>query len=259
MYWVGRTPEGNDSLMRVDIDEAGVPAGTPQIVQTFLGNFIGDFSIARDGTSVLWLFRGLGEPVVGRCAVTGSGPAFDPVDLRRCAVQLASPFERWPNRVSSVRRRSAPTAWVIDEDGKNREALTVGLQFGVWGPQWSPDSTRLLVIMGGLNRKPTFEWLDIGDAPVIADGHVSRGGAEPASLARRPRDRVSRDRRGRCPQHLDTTARRRCAQTGDVRYGSDVVSDLVAGWTIDRRRNQARRSTPTSASCRETGDRWSPS
>ena len=51
VYWMGRTSEGNDSLMRVDIDAAR-RAGryTADRFRQFAGTSLADFSIARDGT-----------------------------------------------------------------------------------------------------------------------------------------------------------------------------------------------------------------
>ena len=57
VFWVGRTMEGNDTLVRAAITADGVPIGEPQTIKTFTGTFVGDFSIARDGTSVFWFYQ----------------------------------------------------------------------------------------------------------------------------------------------------------------------------------------------------------
>ena len=161
--------------MRVDIDAAGVPAGKPQIVQTFLGNFIGDFSIARDGTSVLWLFRGLAN--LWSVDVPSKGMAPRSIPLTSDDVRYSQPRHSSDGRIAfhQFAVGQPPTTWVIDEDGKSRDALTAGQKFGVWGPQWSPGNTRLLVIIGGPNRKPEFGWLDTATRQLSPTGMSAEG------------------------------------------------------------------------------------
>jgi Tol biopolymer transport system component len=54
-----------------------------------------------------------------------------------------------------------PAVWVMNEDGSNRESLTVGLNAAVLAPQWSPDAARLFVQVADPSRKFSFAWLDI--------------------------------------------------------------------------------------------------
>jgi Tol biopolymer transport system component/DNA-binding winged helix-turn-helix (wHTH) protein len=160
VYWVGRTLEGNDVLMRVPIDERGGPAATPETVQQFPGNFVGGFSIARDGTSVLWLFRGAAN--LWSVEVPARGAPATPIALTSDDVRNTHPRHSPDGRIAfhQLAVGQPPTVWLIDEDGRNRASLTVGLRVGVWGPQWHPDNKRLLVIVAGLDRKPSFAWLD---------------------------------------------------------------------------------------------------
>lgn len=160
VYWVGRTLEGNDVLMRAAIDERGGPASTPEHVQQFPGTFIGGFSIARDGTSVLSLFQGSAN--LWSVDVPARGAPAPPVPLTFDDVRNTHPRHSRDGRIvfHQLAVGQPPTTWLIDEDGKNRESLTVGLRVGVWGPQWHPDNQRVLVTVAGLDRKPWFAWLD---------------------------------------------------------------------------------------------------
>ena len=162
VYWIGRSPEGNDTLMRVGIDERGVPAGQAEEVQQFAGNFVGGFSIARNGTAVLWLFRGSANLWAVDVPPPGAKPA-PPVALTSDDVRNSYPSHSRDGRVAFQQYAPGqpPTVWVIDEDGRNREALTVGLSTGVWGPQWSPDAKRLFVAVAARGQKASFAWLDI--------------------------------------------------------------------------------------------------
>jgi Tol biopolymer transport system component/DNA-binding winged helix-turn-helix (wHTH) protein len=162
VYWISRTLEGNDALMRVDIDAAGVPAGTPNMIQQFAGTFVGGFSIARNGRAVLSLFRGSANLWAVDVAANGAA-ASAPTALTADDVRNSYPHHSLEGRVAfhQIAPGQPPTSWLIDDDGKNREALTVGLSVGVWGPEWSPDSKRLFVTTAARDRKFSFAWLDI--------------------------------------------------------------------------------------------------
>jgi Tol biopolymer transport system component/DNA-binding winged helix-turn-helix (wHTH) protein len=162
VYWIGRTPEGNDTLMRASIDERGASTGPPKVIEQFAGNFVGRFSIARDGTAVLSLFRAASNLwAVEISADPGALPA--PVALTANDVRNSYPSQSSAGRIAfhQFAAGQPPTAWVIDEDGKNREALTAGLSAGVWGPQWAPDGKRLFVTTATRGQKGSFAWLDV--------------------------------------------------------------------------------------------------
>jgi Tol biopolymer transport system component/DNA-binding winged helix-turn-helix (wHTH) protein len=161
VYWIGRTPEGNDVLMRAAIDDAGALSGATETMQQFTGNFVGGFSTARDGTSVLWLFRGLAN--LWAVDVPAAGAPAPPVPLTSDDVRYSQPRHSRDGRVAfhQITIGQPPTVWVMDEDGKQRESLTVGLPYGVWGPQWFPGDTRMFVTLAGLERKPSFASLDV--------------------------------------------------------------------------------------------------
>ena len=180
VYWIGRTPEGNDTLMRVGIDDRGVPTDKGGEVQQLAGNFVGGFSIARDGTAVLWLFRGAGNIWAVDVPVAG-GRLVPPVALTADDVRNSYPSHSRDGRIAFQQYAPGqpPTVWVMDEDGKNREALTVGLSVGVWGPQWTPDGKRLFVSTGARDEKTGFAWLDVAtkqltQIPVSSDGVLSQ-------------------------------------------------------------------------------------
>ena len=140
---LGGRREGNDTLMRVGIDEHGAPTGTPEAIQQFAGNFVGGFSIARNGTAVLWLFRGSANLWTVDVAADGEQGA-PPVrfDRRRRTQHLSKSFAGWTHRISSVRLGSAANG-LGDERGWHKPpGADRGLSFGVWAPQWSPDSKR---------------------------------------------------------------------------------------------------------------------
>jgi Tol biopolymer transport system component/DNA-binding winged helix-turn-helix (wHTH) protein len=160
VYWVGRTPEGNDVLMRAPIDDRGALTGPPQALQQFAGNFVGGFSIARDGTTVLSLFRGLAN--LWAVDVPATGKPAPPVPLTSDEVRNSQARHSADGRIAfhQFTIGGPPTVWVMNEDGKERSSLTVGLPYGVWGPQWLPDGARLLVVIASPARKPAFALLD---------------------------------------------------------------------------------------------------
>ena len=177
VYWIGRTIEGNDALMRVAIDERGRPVEAAQAVQTFPGTFIGDFSIARDGTTVLSLFRGLAN--LWAVDVLQQGTAL-PVAITNDDVRNTQPRHFRDGRIvfNQYAVGQRPSAWVMKEDGTNRESLSVGLDVAILAPQWAPDGSRLFVQLGDYNRKLSFGWLNLATRQVTpvdisADGALN--------------------------------------------------------------------------------------
>jgi Tol biopolymer transport system component/DNA-binding winged helix-turn-helix (wHTH) protein len=174
VYWIGRTPEGsNDTLMRVAVDERGAPAGVPDTIESFPGSFAGGFSIARDSTAVLWLFRASAN-LWSVAVPQGDAAPSPPTALTFDDVRNTYPSHSSDGRITfhQFAVGQPPTTWVMSEDGGNRELLTVGLNFGVWGPQWPPGNTRLFVTTSAPDRKPAFAWLDLATRQIsqIAPG-----------------------------------------------------------------------------------------
>jgi Tol biopolymer transport system component len=177
VYWIGRTIEGNDMLQRVAVDEHGHPAGEPETLQTFPGSFIGDFSVARDGTAVLWLFQALANLWVVNVQPHGIGR---PVPITADDVRNTQPRHSRDGRIAfnqyAVGQRA--TVWVMNEDGSNRAPLAVGPNVAVLAPQWAPDATRIFTLLADLNRKFSYAWLDVATSrltpiPITADGALS--------------------------------------------------------------------------------------
>jgi Tol biopolymer transport system component len=178
VYWAGRTPEGNDALMRIAIDDAGRRTGTPETVLPFIGNFVGGLSIARNGTAVMSLYRAVANLWSVSVAPTGAQqPAvqltFD--DVRNTAPRF-SPDGHVAFHQQAVGQPN--TTWVMDADGQNRQALTVGLAESVWGPQWAPDGRRLFVIVVAKGGATSFAWIDtvtrqMTPIPLPVDGALS--------------------------------------------------------------------------------------
>ncbi|HET9467927.1 MAG TPA: winged helix-turn-helix domain-containing protein [Vicinamibacterales bacterium] len=174
VYWIGRTIEGNDALMRVEIDERGRPVESAQAVQTFPGTFIGDFSVARDGTAVLWLYRALAN--LWSVDVPQQGTA-QPVPITSDDVRNTQPRHFRDGRIvfNQYAVGQRPSAWVMKEDGTNRESLTVGLDVAVLGPQWAPDGSRVFAHLADFNRKLAFGWLDLATRQITRAGISAEG------------------------------------------------------------------------------------
>ena len=161
VYLIGRTPEGNDVLMRASIDNRGALTAAPQAMQQFTGNFVGGFSLARDGTMAFSLFRALTN--LWAVDVPASGKRVPPVPLTSDDVRYSQPRHSSDGRIAfhQLTVGQPPTIWVMDEDGGQRNALTVGLPYGAWGPQWFGDNARVFVTLASARRKPAFASLDV--------------------------------------------------------------------------------------------------
>jgi Tol biopolymer transport system component len=173
VYWVGRTVEGNDALMRVGVGGDGVPSGTPQMVQTFTGNYVGDFSVARDGTSVLWLFRAQANLW---SVETLPHVVATPVPVTADDVRNTQPRHSSDGRIAfnQYAAGQSPSVWIMHENGSNRESLTVGLNVAVLAPQWMPDGKRVFAQIADHSRKMSFGWLDVDSrqlTPLAISGH----------------------------------------------------------------------------------------
>jgi len=160
VYWTGRTTEGNDALMRIGVDGNGAPVGTPEVVLPFTGSFLGGLSIARDGTAVIALHQATAN--LWAVDVPGNGTPLPPVPLTHDEVRNTAPRYSQSGRLAFHQQAAGQrnTTWLIDDDGKNREPLTVGLSVSVWGPQWAPDGKRVFVVVTDAARKFSYAWLD---------------------------------------------------------------------------------------------------
>lgn len=167
VYWVDRTPEGNDALMRVAIDERGAAVGAPDAVFPFTGSFVGGLSISRNGMAVLSLFQATAN--LWAVGVPGDGPPAPPVQLTfddaRDTLPRYSPGGRVAFHQQAMGRMN--TAWLLDGDGKGPQPLTTGMPVSVWGPQWAPDDRRLFVMVTTEKRELSYAWLDTATRQLI--------------------------------------------------------------------------------------------
>ena len=178
VYWIARTVEGNDALMRVGVDDRGYPSGSPQTLQTFAGNFIGDFSVARDGTTVLSLFRGFAN----LWAVDVAADRIQrPVPITADEVRNTQPRHSRDGRIvfNQYAGGRPPSVWMMSEDGSDRELLTGGLKTAVLSPQWAPNGARLFTQVADFNRKLSFAWLDIATRQLTTAGASADGVLSP--------------------------------------------------------------------------------
>ncbi len=171
VYWIGQAAEGGaDTLMRVAIDERGAPVGKPALSQSFPASQAGNFSIARDGAAVVWLYRSAANLWSVDVPAGNARPA-PPTALTSDDVRNTFPSHSTEGRIAYHQQAAGhpPTTWLIDEDGKNIELVTVGLKFGVWGPQWRPDNKGLFVVTAGIDNRPiSFAWLDPATRQLLA-------------------------------------------------------------------------------------------
>ncbi|HEY0284155.1 MAG TPA: winged helix-turn-helix domain-containing protein [Vicinamibacterales bacterium] len=178
VYWIGRTPEGNDALMRRAIDPSGAPAGVAENVLTVPGNLLGGFSIASDGTAVLLMARATAN--LFAIEVPQKGLAGNPIQLTSEEARLTQPHHSRNGRIvfNQLAVGQPNSVWLMDEDGENREMLSVGFSESVFGGQWSPDGKRVLAMTSGPDIPEKFVWLDVATrtrtpVPLAADGMLS--------------------------------------------------------------------------------------
>ena len=134
--------EGNDALMRVDIDAAGVPAGTPNTFRHFAAISSASFRSRATERRCCGCSEGSPNLWAVDVAVTAEWPRLRS-PLTSDDVRNSQPRHSREGRIAfhQFAVGQPPTAWVIDEDGKNREALTVGLSVGVWGRNGRPTAS----------------------------------------------------------------------------------------------------------------------
>ena len=136
VYWIGMSAEGNECLMRVKITRDGEPSGEPEVVLPFPGYVIESLSIARDGTAVFSLTRLSSNLYAIEIDAGGESP--EPRQLTFDDVVNTYPAYGPGGRIAFHQEGAGRpvTAWVMDEGGRSREPLSVGLPASVRGPQW---------------------------------------------------------------------------------------------------------------------------
>ena len=162
VYWIGRTSDGNECLMRATLDGNGELVGTPETISPFPGHSVGGFSIAVDGTSVISLNRttsnlfaiDLGDGLAAR----------DPIQLTRDDAQNLFPEYGPTGRIAYQQEAAgrAISSWVMDDDGGNKEALAVQPSATVRMPQWGPDGKRAMALVDDTApSRPYLAWIDL--------------------------------------------------------------------------------------------------
>ncbi len=184
VYWLGKTPERNDCLMRVRLGADGEADGDPETVVRFHGEGIGALSIARNGTAVFsWTRLAVNLFAVDLGEAGALGP---PRQLTFDEGIMRYPDYGPDGRVAFEQEVAGRpiTAWLIDDDGQNKEALSAGLSVSVRAPQWDAEGRRILVhVEPGSALAPHFGWIDVATRQLAALPSPSPGAASQPSLS----------------------------------------------------------------------------
>jgi DNA-binding winged helix-turn-helix (wHTH) protein/Tol biopolymer transport system component len=185
LYWFGRTADQNDCLVRLRLDAEARPVGGPETVLAFQGETVERLSIARDGTAVfLWNRLSANLWAIDVDARLEAGPprplTTDDEVLNRFAEYSAD------GRLVFEQHGAGrpPTAWVMDDDGGNREPLSPGAAVGIRDPQWDPEGRRVFAqAEPGKGEPRYFAWIDLPSRRLTRIDIPSPGGAARASLS----------------------------------------------------------------------------
>jgi Tol biopolymer transport system component len=163
VYWIGSTADGDDCLKRVLLRREAAP----ETVLPFVGRSVRGFSIAPDRTIVLSLSDGATD--LFAIDVDSNG-ASAPVALTTDAGRSMLPDVGSAGRVAYEQQVVGHpiTAWVMEENGANKEPLTVGLSVSAQAPQWDAEGRRLFAVVsepGSLQS--SFAWIDIATRQLI--------------------------------------------------------------------------------------------
>lgn len=160
LYWIGAGPDGNDALMMAPIDDSGAPLRSPSTVMSVPGYIIGGLTVANDGTSILSLYSATAN--LFAVDVGADGQRVPPVQLTFDEVRNSQPRFSSTGRLAfhQFSANNRRTVWSMNDDGSDKQLLTVGFTASVGFPQWAPDGTRLLVLTSEPGRRPSFAWLD---------------------------------------------------------------------------------------------------
>jgi Tol biopolymer transport system component len=153
--------------MTVPIDRTGTPVGVPSAVSSVPGNIIAGLTVARNGAAVLSLSRHTANLFAVDIQPDGSGAP--PVQITFDEVRSTQPrFSREGrlafNQFTSTGRRAV---WTMNDDGSDRQMLTVGLTASINLPQWTPDGTRLFAFASEPERGSSFAFLDVATRHVV--------------------------------------------------------------------------------------------
>jgi Tol biopolymer transport system component/DNA-binding winged helix-turn-helix (wHTH) protein len=185
IYFFGKTTDKSDCLMRLRLDGAVRPDGDPEMVLAFQGEGTERLSIARDGTAVfLWNRLSVNLWAVDVEASVATGPprqlTFDDEAISRYPDYAAD------GRVAYEQLAAGRpvTAWVMDDEGQNKEALSLGLPVSVRWPQWDLEGKRVLALVEpGKDLPPYFGWIDLSTRQLRRIPVPSPGTATQPSLS----------------------------------------------------------------------------
>ena len=162
VFWTGHTAEGDDCLMRVKLSCSGDVDGNSDVMQCFPGKSVSGVSMARDGTAVLSLNEGstnlFAVDVDAGVAIT------PPIQLTSDDVLNTMP-DYGPNGRIAYEQQVVGrpiTAWLMDDDGNNKEPLSAGLSVSVQAPQWDGQATRVFAeVTEPESARSYFAWIDL--------------------------------------------------------------------------------------------------
>jgi Tol biopolymer transport system component/DNA-binding winged helix-turn-helix (wHTH) protein len=185
IYWVGGTQEGNGRLWRVQVDPTtGEATSGQEAMFSFGSEFVDGFSMARDGTAVVSLYKA--QANIWAIDLNGDSPVGKPVALTMDDVRDGVPNYSNDGRIVFHQQvvGRPQSAWIMDDDGKNRRALSAGMELSTAAEQWSPDSKRIFALTFdlkavstvtpspdnpiGVKGAPALNWID------VATGQLSR-------------------------------------------------------------------------------------
>ena len=163
VFWIGNTAEGDDCLMRVTLSGLGEVEGEPEVIRSFPGKSVSGLSVARDGTAVLSLNEG--STNIFAVDVDGGVAVTTPMKLTSDDVLNTQPDYGRNGRIAYEQQVVGRpiTAWLMDDDGNNKEPLSTGWPVSIQAPQWDGQAKRVFadVTEPGSDRS-YFAWIDIG-------------------------------------------------------------------------------------------------
>jgi Tol biopolymer transport system component len=143
---------------------------------------VGRLTIARDGTALYHLNR-LSVNLFAVDLDGSGGPAGPPRPLTfdEEAINRYPSYGPGGRVLYEQEAAGAPiTAWLIDDDGRSRDSLSVGRPESVRTPQWGADGRVFAIVEPGGKQRPYFAWIDPGSR------QLTRVALEAASSANLP-------------------------------------------------------------------------
>jgi Tol biopolymer transport system component/DNA-binding winged helix-turn-helix (wHTH) protein len=165
---LGRAGDVDTQLYRLPVVGPDEPAPTPQSLVGLGSDFGYGLSVARDGTLVVALHHARTNLWTVEVGADGSGGSVE--RLTKDNVRSTYPTYSADGRIAFLQivlGRPA-TTWVVNDDGRNREPLSAGLEESTLVAQWSPDGKRVLVVLGDGKDTHRFAWIDVATRQISA-------------------------------------------------------------------------------------------